>query len=135
MKFFVDVRDNYLPTAFSYRVEEQHQNESEGKIIIEAVITQEENKDTAWFSYTFSIEEFIGDEQSSLKDELLCSFIYGGINLDTSLSYIYSATMIARDVISSPDYGPRNLLRLIYFLHSNSRSSLIEAYLNPRLRQ
>lgn len=124
-----------MPTAFSYRVEEQHQNESEGKIIIEAVITQEENKDTAWFSYTFSIEEFIGDEQSSLKDELLCSFIYGGINLDTSLSYIYSATMIARDVISSPDYGPRNLLRLIYFLHSNSRSSLIEAYLNPRLRQ
>lgn len=54
-----------------------------------------------------------------------------GINIATSLSYIYSATMIARDVTSSSDYGPRNLLWFIYYLHNRPRSSIIEEYLNP----
>uniref|UniRef100_A0A0D3DHQ8 RING-type E3 ubiquitin transferase n=2 Tax=Brassica oleracea TaxID=3712 RepID=A0A0D3DHQ8_BRAOL len=122
---------NSLPLAFDYRVEEEQGNGCEGKIIVEAVITEEETGDTVDFSYTFSLEEFIADEPSPLKDDLIYSFISGGINIDTSLSYIYSATMIARDVTSSPDYGPRNLLRFIYCLHNRRRSSIIEAYLNP----
>lgn len=111
-------------------MEEQEENGCEGKIVVEAVINQERNRETVGFTYTFSTEEFIADGPSALKDDLFCSFVSGGVNTVTSLSYINNAIMIARDVTSSPEYGPRNILRFIYCLHNPPRYSIIEQYLN-----
>lgn len=99
-------------------MEEQEENGCEGKIIVEVVINQDHIRETIGFPYNFSVEEFITDGPSPLKDDLFCSFISGGINTLTSLSYIYNATMIARYFTLSPEYSPRNVLRFIYCLHT-----------------
>lgn len=118
---------------FDFKVEEQQENGCEAKIIVEAVINQEMNRETVGFTYTFSIEEFIAEEPCPLKNDLFCSFISGGISTVTSLSYINSAITIAREVTSSTEFGPTNLLRFIYCLHSPPNSLVFNEYLNTNV--
>lgn len=66
----------------------------------------------------------------SIKNDLFRSFIPGGINTFTSLSYINNAIMIARDITLSPEYSPRNLLRFIYCFHTQPSSFIFEEYQN-----
>ncbi|CAF2056275.1 unnamed protein product, partial [Brassica oleracea] len=121
---------DYVSPTYNYYVEEYINNEYEGKIIVEADIIQERNREPVSFSYIFTIEEFICDGQSAIKDYLFNSFVSGGVHIDTSLSIINNAITIARNVTSSLDYGPRKVLRFVYFLQSVPREvSVIESFL------
>lgn len=78
--YFQGIQANTMSPLFDYRVEEQQENGGDMKIIIEAVINQELNRETVGFTYTFDIEEFIAEGQCPLKDDLLSSFISTGIS-------------------------------------------------------
>lgn len=99
-------------------MEEQEENGCEGKIIVEVVINQDHIRETIGFPYNFSVEEFITDGPSPLKNDLFCFFVSGGIDTFTSLSYINNATTIASNYTLSTEYSPRNVLRFKYCLHT-----------------